>query len=598
MFKRVTHFSIRRRFALGAFAITLAACLGIGAVAYLQARKSLFEQAATSLEAVAASQARAITTIVEDFKDRIAIVAAEVRLFRSTAAGSSETSLRQLLSSAVAADHAIIQLTLTGPNGEAVASSAATQNRVVVKGTDGDYLGDSAVELHGNVVSAAGAHLIVLSTAIDEALRLYAWFDPKSLYAITQDYTGLGETGETILASRDGNGDALFLTPIRFDPDAAMTRVIEKTQRNVPMTQALMGKQTRMSDGAVDYIGLPVIAATRYLPNLDWGLVAKVQVRELEAPIRRLRNWVIGISVAVLGLAAVLSYWFSSGITLSIRSMIDASRRIAAGDTGLRLPVPASNDVGDLAKSVNAMLDRLQAASAEVESQSTLKEAILETVDDGIVTVDRAGTILTYNPACESMFGYSPEEAIGKPVTLLMPQHYAVEHDRYMDNYLTTGQRRIIGIGREVEGKRKNGEVFPLDLSVGETRFRDEKVFVGMLKEITHRKELEQANARHVEVIQLLQRTTAAANEASSLEQAVEVVLQQFCAHLRWPVGHFWMTDPEDKIPVEHDRLWYLADPLTFAAFREASDELRMSIRRGTMPLSPAGCAAAWPHRF
>ncbi len=578
MLKRVANFSIRRRFALGAFAITLAACLGIGAVAYLQARKSLFEQAATSLEAVAASQARAIDTVVGDYKDRAAAVAAEVRLFRSITPGSSDASLQQLLSSVVAADRLIVQLTLTGPEDRVLASSAPAQSRVVAQGSVSDRLEDSSVALHGIVISDSGDHLLVLSTETDLAQRLYAWIDPTDLYAITQDYSGLGETGETTLASRDANGDALFLTPIRFDPDAAMTRVVEKTQLDVPMTQALLGNQTRMSDGAVDYIGVPVVAATRYLPNLDWGLVAKIQVPELEAPIRRLRNWVVGISVAVLGLAALVSYWFSSGITLSIRSMIETSRRIAAGDTSLRLPVPASNDVGDLARSVNAMLDRLQAASAEVESQSTLKEAILETVDDGIVTVDRDGKIMTYNPACQSIFGYSAAEAIGAPVALLMPRHHAVDHDRYMESYLTTGRKRIIGTSREVEGRRKNGEIFPLDLSIGETRFRDERVFVGMLKEITHRKELERANTRHVEVIQLLQRTTAAANEASSLEQAVEVVLQQFCAHLRWPVGHFWMTDPEDKIPVEHDRLWYLADPLAFAAFREASDELRPEI--------------------
>jgi PAS domain S-box-containing protein len=119
--------------------------------------------------------------------------------------------------------------------------------------------------------------------------------------------------------------------------------------------------------------------------------------------------------------------------------------------------------------------------------------AILEAVVDGIISIDEPGAIRTINPAAERLFGYTQDEVIGQNVKILMPSPYREEHDGYLARYLATGEKRIIGIGREVLGRRKDGTTFPMDLSVAEARLGNERIVVGIIRDITERKRAEQA---------------------------------------------------------------------------------------------------------
>lgn len=117
--------------------------------------------------------------------------------------------------------------------------------------------------------------------------------------------------------------------------------------------------------------------------------------------------------------------------------------------------------------------------------------AILETAVEGIITIDERGIIESMNPAAENTFGYKAQEVVGKNVSVLMPSPYREEHDGYLSNYLRTGQARIIGIGREVIGQRKDGTRFPMDLAVSEVRLGDRRLFTGFVRDISERKRLE-----------------------------------------------------------------------------------------------------------
>jgi len=123
---------------------------------------------------------------------------------------------------------------------------------------------------------------------------------------------------------------------------------------------------------------------------------------------------------------------------------------------------------------------------------SALLESILNNIVDGLITIDETGIVQSYNKACEKIFGYAAAEVLGNNVKMLMPQPYAKEHDQYLANYRDTGNARIIGIGREVEGKRKDGSVFPLDLSVAEVKVGERRFFSGIVRDITERKNAEQ----------------------------------------------------------------------------------------------------------
>src|SRR5690348_15184445 len=120
-----------------------------------------------------------------------------------------------------------------------------------------------------------------------------------------------------------------------------------------------------------------------------------------------------------------------------------------------------------------------------------LYRAIVATAVDAIVVIDRNGAIRSVNNATKRLFGYAGHEMIGRNVKLLMPEPYASQHDGYLANYLRTGRKKIIGIGREVVGRRNDGSVFPMDLSVGEASAGGEPIFVGIIRDVTDRKAAE-----------------------------------------------------------------------------------------------------------
>lgn len=135
-----------------------------------------------------------------------------------------------------------------------------------------------------------------------------------------------------------------------------------------------------------------------------------------------------------------------------------------------------------------------QGRTAALESASThaaLWQAIVDTATEGIVTIDERGMVETVNGAAERLFGYRSEELVGKNVAMLMPQPYRDEHDGYLRRYLDTGERRIIGIGREVVGLRKDGTQFPIDLSVGEGWSQGRRFFTAVIRDISDRKDMQ-----------------------------------------------------------------------------------------------------------
>ena len=133
---------------------------------------------------------------------------------------------------------------------------------------------------------------------------------------------------------------------------------------------------------------------------------------------------------------------------------------------------------------------RQQAASALRDSAERLR-AILETAVEGIITIDERGIIESFNLGRGRNFRLQATEVIGKNVSILMPSPHREQHDAYLANYLHTGHAKIIGIGREVVGRRKDGTVFPMDLSVSEVRLADRRLFTGFIRDITERKRLE-----------------------------------------------------------------------------------------------------------
>ena len=132
-----------------------------------------------------------------------------------------------------------------------------------------------------------------------------------------------------------------------------------------------------------------------------------------------------------------------------------------------------------------------QSAETAIQDREERLRAILETAVEGIITIDQHGIVESMNAAAERIFGYSASEIIGQNISLLMPSPHREAHDGYIENYIRTGRAKIIGVGREVAGRRKDGTIFPMDLSVSEVKLATGRMFTGFVRDITERKRLE-----------------------------------------------------------------------------------------------------------
>lgn len=131
------------------------------------------------------------------------------------------------------------------------------------------------------------------------------------------------------------------------------------------------------------------------------------------------------------------------------------------------------------------------AAAEEANAREAHMRSILDTIPDAMIVIDEQGIMQSFSSAAERLFGYSAEEALGQNVKMLMPSPYREQHDGYLGRYLTTGERRIIGLGRVVVGVRRDGSTFPMELAVGEMRSGDRRHFTGFIRDLTERQQTE-----------------------------------------------------------------------------------------------------------
>jgi PAS domain S-box-containing protein len=162
----------------------------------------------------------------------------------------------------------------------------------------------------------------------------------------------------------------------------------------------------------------------------------------------------------------------------------------------------AAGDVGGALLFSEVITAQVEARSAQSAAEARLR-AVVETAVDAIVIIDDAGIIQSANPATKTLFGHDVDDLCGRNVSLLMPEPHRSAHDAYIATHLKTGVRRIIGLGREVEGVRKDGSSFPIDLAVAEWRIDGRQYFTGIMRDISARKlaEAQRAQAERRELV-------------------------------------------------------------------------------------------------
>ncbi len=180
-------------------------------------------------------------------------------------------------------------------------------------------------------------------------------------------------------------------------------------------------------------------------------------------------------------------------------------------------------------------VSEMKAAETELAGREAHLRSILATVPEAMITIDEQGIVTSFSTNAAALFGYRPEEVVGRNVRMLMPEPYRAEHDGYLSNYLTTGEARIIGYGRLVHAVTKDGTVFPVELSVGEAGANGRRIFTGFLRDLTSRQKMEQELRQSQKMEAVGQLTGGIAHDFNNILTAIIANLELLGPQLRDP---------------------------------------------------------------
>ena len=304
----------------------------------------------------------------------------------------------------------------------------------------------------------------------------------------------------------------------------------ETREAGTPWTWMLSSRHTGFGLAAA-VVGAGASLAVRMAmdPWLDHRLTLIVFVPAIVAAAA-LGGAAPGALATVLGLAGGL-YVTSSAGALAAGDFASIAIFLLVG-----LVITAGGEAFQSMRSRAAVVNRdLRAREAHLQS-------ILATVPDAMVVITERGVMQSFSPAAERLFGWTAEEVIGKNVKILMPEPYREQHDGYLDRYLTTGERRIIGVGRVVVGERKDGSTFPMELAVGEMISGDQRFFTGFVRDLSERQQTEQRLQELQSELVHISRLTAMGEMASALAHELNQPLSAMANYLK---GSLRLLDAE-----------------------------------------------------
>ncbi|NLS08242.1 PAS domain S-box protein [Rhizobium sp. P32RR-XVIII] len=230
--------------------------------------------------------------------------------------------------------------------------------------------------------------------------------------------------------------------------------------------------------------GMEVVAAFERSQDTGWTAAVTMPLSSLNAPFRRASMVLIAIGSALIAFAIAFATWTGSRLSKALSSLQSAALQLTshADVSPVQTPVEEINQVGRA----------LSTAAAEALRREAHLRSILATVPSAMVVIDSQGTIRSFSATAEKLFGYKADEVTGGNVRILMAEPDRSAHDGYIEHYLNTGERRIMGKSRVVTGLKKDGTRLPLELHVGEADFEGEKVFTGFMRDQTEKRRIEQ----------------------------------------------------------------------------------------------------------
>ncbi|MBB1489463.1 response regulator [Oceanospirillum sediminis] len=581
--------TIRQKISLALFFIGIVASASIGMMALRAFKNNIQQETASHLQSVANFQHKRIKEYILYNKAGLQLVASRTRLKSATKAYLQAPSpelkqtIQKILTDALQSVSLFSSLTITTPEGRPLASTSPIEAspQDVSDLTQSEEHLSPQFQIRFSPDKQQQTLYMTMPMLLNNVFigTVTALMPIDGLMRITQDYAGLGSTGETLLAEKQENGDAHFLTLLRFEDQLNSSRTIPADSNNIPIIRALRG-ESAFHDDVIDYRGQPVFAVTTYLNEVNWGVLTKVDQSEAYQNYEQLKHDLIIIFLLVLLGIGVIALFLSRSISTPIEQLTHIATRIKQGHRDT-LPPPAFYDKETAT---------LTTAFSDVTQELV---RLFDSVPSGIVLVNRWGQIIRCNHRFARDMGYTIDTLQGQNIDTLISDNIQLddlpEPDTFTDQ-LTTDSRKLTAC-------HKDGSHFPIEVGLSRIDVSSEAMILATVVDISERQLLEQQISEYQTnlektVIERTHELMAAKETAEIATQAKSEFLARMSHEIRTPmnaiVGFTYLLQEAPNLSPEQQRQISRIDSSAQSLLGIINDILDYSkIEAGKMSIDP-----------
>jgi PAS domain S-box-containing protein len=522
---------IQRKFQIIALLLLTAVSISCILISRNISTNIIKQQITNNLINTTQSRAKHIETLLGQYEELTKMVATGVA-FRDAVDESIDYNRRiekvnQRIKTIIETHEEMSRIRVLGKEGIIIASSH--EDTAIDKNTHEIFLMGKERIFIGDLHLSSFTHKYVLSISTPILLNnqfagvLVINFDTdKELFKITTDSAGLGETGEVYLVNKDG----YMITPSRFIDDVILKQKIVLT--HIREAEDIRYQNISLEDIIVvnrNYRGVDSLTIHTHIPEMGWALVAEMGAKEAFAPVTQLTNTLILIFVILLFMAIFVSSLITSAITGPLRKLHKGTEEITKGNLDYKVGTPSPDEIGQLSRAFDEMTTNLKKSREELEEYSKnlekkveertrdleidinkrkkVEEALRESEEkfysisssahDAVFFIDNDNNIIYCNKAAEKMLGYSKDEMSGEDLhKLIVPSKYYNDYKKGFRAFQKTGKGPAIGKTLELSAIRKNGEEFPVALSLSAVKLKGKWNAIGIIRDISQQKKAEE----------------------------------------------------------------------------------------------------------